>query len=100
MSRFMQMLSRGDYVEHREVSYYADKLFVTPKYLSEVSKGVSGMTANYWITRFTVIHIRRLLQEKKLTFTEIADMFGFPSLAYFSRFVLKNLGAPPSKFRE
>jgi AraC-like DNA-binding protein len=100
LSRFMNMLQKGEYIEHREVSFYADKLFVTPKYLSEVCKDVSGMTANYWINRYTVIHIRRLLADKKLSFTEISDMFNFSSLAYFSRFVVKNLGAPPSKFRE
>lgn len=100
MSRFMTLLQQGEYVEHREVSYYADKLFVSPKYLSEVCKNVSGMTANYWITRFTVIHIRRLLRDKELSFTEIADKFRFSSLAYFSRFVQKNLGASPSSFRE
>jgi AraC family transcriptional activator of pobA len=100
MSRFMQMLQNGDYVKNREVQYYADKLCVSPKYLSEVCKDVTGLTANYWITRFTTIHIRRLLRDKQMSFTEIADKFNFSSLAYFSRFVVKNLGAPPSKFRE
>ncbi|MGI6223999.1 MAG: helix-turn-helix domain-containing protein [Prevotella sp.] len=100
ISRFMQMLQNGEYVKNREVQYYADKLFVTPKYLSEVCKEVTGLTANYWITRFTTIHIRRLLRDKQMSFTEIADMFNFSSQAYFSRFVLKNLGVSPTKFRE
>lgn len=99
MARFMQMLERGDYIQNREVGYYADKLFVTPKYLSEVCKSVSGKTANYWITRFTTIHIRRLLLQKEKSFTEIADMFEFSSLAYFSRFVQKHLGTSPTNFR-
>ena len=51
ISRFLDMLENGDYRENREVSYYADALCVTPKYLSEVSKAVSGYTANYWINR-------------------------------------------------
>lgn len=100
IARFMQMLERGDYVKNREVGYYADKLCVTPKYLSEICKSVSGKTANYWITRFTTIHIRRLLQEKEKSFTEIAYMFDFSSPAYFSRFVQKHLGTTPTNFRE
>ena len=100
IARFMQMLERGDYVKNREVSYYADKLCVTPKYLSEVCKGVSGRTANYWITRFVIIHIRRLLKEREMTFTEISDLFEFSSPAYFSRFVQKHLGVSPTNFRE
>ncbi len=100
ISRFMQLLNEGNYVKHREVTWYADKLFVTAKYLSEVCKNVSGKAANYWINRFTTIHIRRLLRERDLTFTQIADMFEFSSPAYFSRFVQKNLGVAPSAFRQ
>ena len=46
MNRFLKMLEEGTYREHREVSYYADCLCVTSKYLSEVSKKVSGYAAN------------------------------------------------------
>lgn len=99
VSRFMALLEKGAYVEHRDLEFYADKLFVTPKYLSEVCKAVSGRAANYWITRFATMHIRRLLQERELSFTEISERFGFSSPSYFSRFVRKNLGAAPSDFR-
>ena len=34
MNRFLKMLEEGSYREHREVSYYADCLCVTSKYLS------------------------------------------------------------------
>lgn len=47
MNRFLNMLESGTYREHREVTYYADCLCVTSKYLSEVSKKVSGYAANY-----------------------------------------------------
>ena len=100
ITRFMDMLERGDYVKNREVGYYADKLCVTPKYLSEICKSVSGKTANYWISRFTTIHIRRLLKEREMTFTQISDFFEFSSPAYFSRFVQKHLGTSPTNFRE
>lgn len=100
MSRFLGLLNEGNYVKHREVTWYADKLFVTPKYLSEICKNVSGKAANYWINRYVTIHIRRLLRERDLSFTQISDMFEFSSPAYFSRFVQKNLGATPSAFRQ
>jgi len=47
IGRFIQMLEQGDYIKNRAVDYYAEKLCVTPKYLSEVCKAVSGMGANY-----------------------------------------------------
>ncbi len=100
MNRFLKMLEEGAYREHREVTYYADNLCVTPKYLSEVSKKVSGYAANYWINRFTILDISRLLKDKSLTFVQISDIFGFSSPAYFSRYVQQHLGVKPTQCRE
>ena len=100
MERFLGLLERGDFRQNREIAYYADKLFVTTKYLSEVCKKVSGFPANYWINRFTVLDISRQLRDKKHSFTELADLYGFSSPSYFSRYVQKYLGASPSDFRE
>lgn len=100
MVGFIGMLQRGDFVKHRDISYYADKLCVTSKYLSEVCKSVSGKAANYWINRFAALRIREELLAREKTFTEIADEFEFSSPAYFTRFVQRNLGASPSSFRE
>lgn len=100
MSRFLHMLEEGSYRSHREVTYYADVLCVTPKYLSEVSKRVSGYAANYWINRYTALDIARLLRDRSLSFVQISDMFGFSSAAYFSRYVQRNLGVNPTRYRE
>lgn len=100
MEQFIELLESGDYRKNREIGYYADKLCVTPKYLSEVSKKTSGLPANFWITRYTSLEISRLLRDRNLSFTEISDMFGFTSLSHFSRYVINNLGAKPSELRE
>ena len=100
MGKFLNMLENGSYRKNREVSFYADALCVTPKYLSEVSKKVSGFAANYWINRYTILDISRLLRDKSLTFVQISDMFGFSSPAYFSRYVQHNLGVNPTEYRE
>lgn len=100
MSRFLEMLENGCYRQNREVAFYADALCVTPKYLSEVSKKVSGYPANYWINRYTSLDIARLLRDKTLTFVQISDMFKFSSPAYFSRYVQRTLGLNPTQYRE
>lgn len=100
MTKFLNMLDNGCYRHHREVTYYADAICVTPKYLSEVSKRVSGYAANYWINRYTILDISRLLRDKSLSFVQISDMFGFSSPAYFSRYVQNYLGVNPSEYRE
>ena len=100
MNRFVELLERGDYRQNREVSYYADLICVTPKYLSEVCKKVSGFSANSWINRYASIELVHQLKDKSLTLTDIADMFHFSSQSHFSRFVQNNLGQSPSAFRE
>lgn len=100
MDQFIDMLESGDYRKNRDISYYASRLCVTPKYLSEVCKRVSGLPANYWITRYTALDISRMLRDRSLSFTDISDMFNFSSPAHFTRFVQNNLGAKPSDFRE
>lgn len=100
MDDFVAMLDRGDYVRNREINYYADHLCVTPKYLSEVCKKVSGHGANYWITRYTVSDIARRLRNKSVSLVDISDQFGFSSPSYFTRYVQKYLGVTPTKLRE
>lgn len=100
MEQFIDMLERGDFRQNRDISYYADKLCITPKYLSDVSKKVSGLPATFWITRYTSLDISRLLRDRSLSFTDISELFGFSSLSHFSRYVQTNLGAKPSDFRE
>ena len=99
MNRFLSLLESGEYRSHREVTWYADKLCVTSKYLSEVSKAVSGYAANFWINRYTTLDISRLLRDKSLSFVQISDMFNFSSPAYFSRYVLHNLCVNPTEYR-
>ncbi|MBR5907376.1 MAG: AraC family transcriptional regulator [Bacteroidales bacterium] len=99
MRNFVELLEKGDYKQNREVSYYADKLNVTPKYLSEVCKKVSGFSANSWINRYASIELVHLLKDRSLSLTEISDIFNFSSQSHFSRFVQNNLGQKPSAFR-
>ena len=99
MNRFLSLLENGEFREHREVTWYADQLCVTSKYLSEVSKSVSGYAANFWINRYTALDISRLLRDKTLSFVQISDMFHFSSPAYFSRYVSHNLGVNPTEYR-
>lgn len=99
MNRFLQLLENGEYRRNREVAWYADKLCITPKYLSQVTKEVSGYGANFWINRYAISDISRLLRNKSITFVRISDMFGFSSPAYFCRYVQRYLGSNPSEYR-
>lgn len=74
------------------LTYYADRLCVVPKYLSEVSRRVSGYGANYWIMRYTIQDLRNHFRNRKLTVNDIARKFHFSSVAYLNRYVQTHLG--------
>ena len=100
MEGFLALLEHGDYRKNREIGYYADKLCVTSKYLSEVSKKISGYAANYWINRYTALDISRQLRDRRKTITDLTYLYDFSSPSYFTRFVQKYLGISPSDMRE
>ena len=99
LNRFIDMLERGDYRTHRDIAYYAEKLCVTPKYLSETCKSASGCGAAFWINRYTSVELARLLRDRSITLAEIAYRFDFSSAAYLSRYIRQNLGVSASELR-
>lgn len=96
--RFLQLVQEHC-MEEREVDFYAEKLCITPKYLTEVCKKNSAKTASEWIHNYTTQRLITLLQNKQLSFTDIADTLHFSSQSFFSRYVRKVLGVSPSEYR-
>jgi AraC family transcriptional regulator, transcriptional activator of pobA len=96
--RFL-LLAQLHCMEEREVEYYARKLFISPKYLTEICKKSSGKTALEWIRNYTTQRLIILLGNKKLSLTDISDTLKFSSLSFFSRYVRKVLGVSPSEYR-
>lgn len=96
--QFLQLVQEHC-MEEREVEFYAARLFITPKYLTEVCKKNSSQTASAWIQNYTTQRLVILLQNQNLSFTQVADTLNFSSLSFFSRYVKKVLGVSPSEYR-
>ena len=99
LRQFIGLLYEGEYTRNRDLDFYASRLCITPHYLSEICKKVCSKPATYWIDRFTIQEITRLLRQKDLSLTEIAERMCFSSVSYFSRFVQKHVGVSPTVFR-
>ena len=99
MRRFIALLHSGECRDGRGVARYAERLCVTPHYLSEVCREVSGQPASFWVDRFVAARVARLLRESALPLSVLAARLGFSSLSHFSRYVSRHLGCPPSAFR-
>lgn len=84
----------------RDVVFYADELNITPKYLSEVCRKISGLPASQWITYFSTFELISLLNDTEKTISEISDLMNFSALSFFSRYTKKVLGKTPTEYRQ
>ena len=97
-TRFMNLLPEHSKTQ-REVTFYADKLCVSAKYLSEVVKKSSGHPASYWINGYAMQEILAYLKRSDLTLAEISNKMNFYNPAHFTRFVKKQTGDSPSELK-
>lgn len=100
VKQLMQLLSTGISLTERDVSYYAERLNVSPKYLSATVKRVTGHSVTSYINRHTIPMLKDLLGDERLSLTQIAERMHFTSLSYFSRYCTKHLGQSPSEYRQ
>ena len=96
---FISLLS-SSYPKERMIGFYANQLYVTPKYLSAVCKEVSGQTASELITQYMVKDILYLLRNSQKSIKEIANELNFPNLSFFGKYVKQHLGMSPKQYRE
>ena len=83
----------------REVRWYADRLAVTPKYLSVVCNTVTGKSAQVVINDLTVQEIKRLLLQTDMSVKEICGQMNFPSLSFFCKYTRQHLGMTAHQYR-
>lgn len=100
LQRFVTLLQEGLYKKERSVEYYASRLFITPKYLSEACVAVSGHNASYWIDRYTAQELSHQLSDRSKPLIDIAYELNFSSASYLSRYVKRALGCSPSEYRK
>lgn len=96
--RFVTLLSESE-IKKRPLSYYADKLCVSTRYLTMVCREVSKRTAYDWICEYVQNDVRFYLLHTNLSIKEIAVKLGFCNLSFFGKYVRENLGKSPSEFR-
>lgn len=88
------------YTKERSISYYADVLCVTPKYLSQIVHQVSGRFAGDWITDFVILEAKALLKSRKYTIQQVADMLNFANQSFFGKYFKDKVGCSPSEYQK
>lgn len=98
MAKFILAVSENFRTE-RQVSYYAHKLFITPKHLSSVVKELSGRTAGDWIENYVIMEAKVLLKTTDMTIQEIAVALNFPNQSFFGKYFKHHTDYSPTAYR-
>ena len=96
--QFIKLVSQN-YARHRNVGFYADKLCLTPKYLSKLIKDTSGRSAPEWIDSYVVLEAKNLLKYSNAAIKEIVYTLNFPNQSVFYKFFKARTGQTPSEYR-
>ena len=83
----------------REVTFYADRLCISTRYLSTIVRNISHGSAKEFIDRAVVLEIKVMLQSTDLSVQEIAYRLRFPDQSYLGRFFKKHTGESPTEYR-
>ena len=95
---FLDLLKEYHTTE-RAISFYADKLCITPKYLSQVIYGASGRHAGEWIRDYVILEAKALLRIRQYSIQQISDMLNFANQSFFGVYFKKATGFSPSEYR-
>lgn len=93
-------LVEKNFVTTREVGFYAEKLHITPKHLSEVVKLHSGKSPREIINDMLLLEAKVLLGSTSLTVTQIAHQLHFTDQAHFGHFIKQHTGCSPLELRK
>ena len=98
LHRFKALLNRS-FREQRTISFYAQRLGITPTQLNRICREELGLSALGVINDRLLTEARRDLAYSSLSVKEISLTLGFSDPSYFSRFFTKHAGMSPSDFR-
>ena len=84
----------------RNVSFYADKLCLTPRYLNTVIRQASQQTVMDWINQSIILEAKVLLKHSNLLVYQISDELNFPNPSFFSKFFKRMTGMTPQEYQK
>lgn len=80
--------------------FYAERMNISPQYLSRLVFEASGTAASDWINRAVTLQAKLLLRSSGLTIEQIAEELNFSTTPYFCRFFKREVGITPTEYRK
>ena len=96
--RFTAMV-KEHYMRERSITFYADKLCVSPKYLSSVIHTVSGRYATEWITQYVILEAKTMLRNEKMSIKDTSNKLNFANQSFFAKYFKQHTGYTPKEYK-
>ena len=89
-----------DYKHERSITYYANKLHLTPQYLSTTIKVMTGKNLTNIISTLVIHDAKAKLKSTELSIQEIAESLNFADISSFGKYFKRYAGITPSQYRQ
>ncbi len=97
--RFMALVNQYGPREHR-LEFYADKIYLSPRYLGAIVKKISGYTVKEWIDKAIIMEAKVMLKHTDYPVNRVANELNFDNYSFFSRYFRRLTGMSPQQYRE
>ncbi len=90
----------ANYMDDISVPDISKELYISPTYLSQIFKGLMGVSVISYIIDYRIGKAKELLEDTDLMVYAIADKVGFRDVRHFSKTFKKIVGCLPTEYRK
>lgn len=98
VARFLQTVA-DNYRNHRELSFYANQLCLSLKYMSHIIYEQTGRHPSQWIKDYVILDAKSMLRSGRYTVQQVADELNFPNQSFFGKYFKEAVGVSPKKWK-
>lgn len=98
VARFLQCVA-DNYRSHRELSFYADQLCLSLKYMSHIIYEQTGRHPSQWIKDYVILDAKTMLRSGRYTVQQVAAELNFPNQSFFGKYFKEAVGISPKKWK-
>lgn len=98
VAHFLQCVQEN-YREYRDLSFYAERLGLSLKYMSKVVYDQTGRHPSHWIKDHVILDAKAMLRSGQYSVQQVADELHFPNQSFFGKYFKEAVGVSPKKWR-
>lgn len=89
-----------EYMQDLSLEYFAEKVYLTPSYLSYLFKKETGTSLVRYITSYRLDKAAEMLVRTQMKVADIGERLGYANPSYFIQTFRNHFGVSPAKYRE